>query len=429
MLPAVAGTALGHHANVQVQLTCDGTVTYQLFDWTNNDTNPKGQAEATLTVSYKVNGASTYTSLPGTISFTAANYLTAYNSGIAGTPFNVGDATSVTIVATAGTWGDGSAGGTYTPVTANRPTNCAKRSPTISTVASPTTGTVGVAIDAGDTATVTGGFGLEGQSVSFGLYASDVCSGSPVISGTKLISSGTASFSTSWIPQATGTYYWKVAYAGDSNNNAFSACGGNTEKIVIGSKAPAISTKLSATSANIGDTVHDTATISGATSTAGGTVTYTVFTSTDCTSGAIDAGTVNVTNGLVPNSNGIQFNTSGTWYWRAVYSGDADNKGATSACTDEVLGVVESSPSPTAYESIGGETAYPSASVTTSPTPYESIGGETAYPSASVTTPPTSTGSNAPGSSSGPLMAMLISLAFGSIGLLVVANQRRTMNR
>ena len=115
-----------------------------------------------------------------------------------------------------------------------------------------------------------------------------------------------------------------------------------------------------------------------------------------------------MTNGIVPNSSGIQFNTAGKWYWQAVYSGDADNKGATSACEEEQLTVVESSPSASAYESFGGETA---------------------YPSASVTTPPTSTGSDAPGSSSGPLMAMLICLAFSSIGLLAVANQRRTMNR
>jgi uncharacterized repeat protein (TIGR01451 family) len=46
---------------------------------------------------------------------------------------------------------------------------------------------------------------------------------------------------------------------------------------------------------------------------------------------------VDVTNGKVPDSNGIQFNTPGTYYWQAVYTGDANNNGATSKCTEEQL--------------------------------------------------------------------------------------------
>jgi hypothetical protein len=41
----------------------------------------------------------------------------------------------------------------------------------------------------------------------------------------------------------------------------------------------------------------------------------------------------------VPDSNAITFNSAGTFYWQAVYSGDTNNNGATSACTSEVLTV------------------------------------------------------------------------------------------
>ena len=39
------------------------------------------------------------------------------------------------------------------------------------------------------------------------------------------------------------------------------------------------------------------------------------------------------TSGNVPNSSTVTFNTAGTYYWQAVYSGDANNNGASSPCT------------------------------------------------------------------------------------------------
>ncbi|MEA5454180.1 hypothetical protein SPF06_05530 [Sinomonas sp. JGH33] len=108
--------------------------------------------------------------------------------------------------------------------------------------------------------------------------------------------------------------------------------------------SPTIATTLSATTITVGGTVHDSATLTGESSTAGGTVTYTVYTNNTCSAGAQDAGTLNVTNGVVPDSNAITFNTTGTFYWQAVYSGDANNNGATSACTSEQLVVSPAQP-------------------------------------------------------------------------------------
>jgi len=83
--------------------------------------------------------------------------------------------------------------------------------------------------------------------------------------------------------------------------------------------------------------VSDSATLSGATADAGGTVTYSVYSNADCSTKFADGGTVSVTNGTVPNSNELTFDTPGTYYWQASYSGDPNNAPALSKCTDEKL--------------------------------------------------------------------------------------------
>jgi hypothetical protein len=132
-----------------------------------------------------------------------------------------------------------------------------------------------------------------------------------------------------------GMYSFQASYSGDANNNpATSAC--STEQLLVKTN-PTIGTTLSGTSVNVDSTVHDSATLSGATTDAGGTVTYTVYTDSGCSLNARAAGTVTVTSGVVPDSNALAFNTAGTYYWQAVYSGDTKNNPATSKCTDEQL--------------------------------------------------------------------------------------------
>jgi hypothetical protein len=105
--------------------------------------------------------------------------------------------------------------------------------------------------------------------------------------------------------------------------------------------SPTITTTLSANPVTVGATVHDSATLTGATSNAGGTVTYTVYTNDTCTDNPQGAGTKTVTNGVVPDSDPVTFNSAGDFYWQAVYSGDANNNGASSACTSEHLVVTK----------------------------------------------------------------------------------------
>src|SRR5262249_55243627 len=127
----------------------------------------------------------------------------------------------------------------------------------------------------------------------------------------------------------------------DANNNtASSAC--TSEQLTVGKGSPTIATTLSSSSITVGGSVHDSATLTGATATAGGTVTYTVFTNNTCTAVAgpqPSPATVTVTNGSVPNSGNVTFPSAGSFFWQASYSGDANNNAATSTCASEPLSV------------------------------------------------------------------------------------------
>jgi hypothetical protein len=116
------------------------------------------------------------------------------------------------------------------------------------------------------------------------------------------------------------------------------------ERVLISSCAPSITTKLSASTITAGQSVHDSATLKGATINAGGKVTYTVYTDSNCTSFFANAGTKTVTNATVPNSNNVTFNSAGTYYWQASYSGDPSNQPVKSACTSERLVVAKKQP-------------------------------------------------------------------------------------
>ena len=107
---------------------------------------------------------------------------------------------------------------------------------------------------------------------------------------------------------------------------------------------PTIATSLSSTDIIVGNGTHDSAILTGASATAGGTVTYTIFSDSVCTLNARSAGTVTVTNGVIPNSNNATFTLAGTYYWQALYSGDADNNGAISTCISEELTVNKATP-------------------------------------------------------------------------------------
>ena len=92
-----------------------------------------------------------------------------------------------------------------------------------------------------------------------------------------------------------------------------------------------------------GTAVHDTTIISGGSGIYTGTVTYRLFTGLICGgTGTIVGGPVTVINDVVPNSAPQTFNIAGSFSWNALYSGDANNAPASSAC--EPLTVNKASP-------------------------------------------------------------------------------------
>src|SRR5207244_1732115 len=133
-----------------------------------------------------------------------------------------------------------------------------------------------------------------------------------------------------------GDFYWQAVYSGDDNNaSATSTC--TEEHLEIGRAARTIRATLSDSAITVGGSIHDSAALTGATGDAGGSVTYTAYSNDTCSACARDAGTKTVTNGVVPDSNALEFNVAGDFYWQAVYSGDANNVTATSTCTEEHL--------------------------------------------------------------------------------------------
>ena len=220
----------------------------------------------------------------------------------------------------------------------------AKAAPTI-TATGPGTGTAGTAIattnissvlaaSSGANATGTITFKVFGPQAT----APTTCTtgGTTVGTGTTVAGNATYNPSAGYTPGAAGNYWWYASYGGDANNNtATSTCGSTMSETVVAKASPTIATTLSAGTITAGQTANDTSALSGAgTSTGTGTVVYSYYTNNTCTTGAVTVNTVTVpASGIVPNSSTATFNSAGTYYWQAVYSGDTNNNGASSPCT------------------------------------------------------------------------------------------------
>ncbi len=213
-----------------------------------------------------------------------------------------------------------------------------KAIPNITTTLSRNPITVGGSVF--DSATLASSF-QAGGSVTYNVFTGGTCNGALTVLPTVTVTSGFVPNSVSQIFNSAGPYSWNAFYSGDSDNSAATS---TCEPLTVNpTSGIAISTSLSLSTINVGGSVTDSATLTGVTSGAGGTVSYDTFQTASCTgaSGLVSTGTV--TNGIVPNSASKTFNTAGSFSWNAIYSGDANNGGATSVC--EPLAVNQASPS------------------------------------------------------------------------------------
>src|SRR5205823_2549561 len=119
----------------------------------------------------------------------------------------------------------------------------------------------------------------------------------------------------------------------------------------IGKASPSVATTLSATSVPVGGAIHDSSAFTGA-GTRTGTVTYSIFNESTCTtpataaqiSGQPAAVTVNA-NGTIPDSASVTFNNAGTYFWHASYGGDTTDVAALSLHDALPISIGKASPS------------------------------------------------------------------------------------
>ena len=172
--------------------------------------------------------------------------------------------------------------------------------PTVITQASAPSVSIGSSIY--DTATLSGDTPTAGGTMTYSVYSNANCSGLISTVGAVTVTNGSVPASPSWTavgPPATD--YFVASYSGDLNNaSAISGCA--ADPVSVNQNAPSITTQLSSTAVNIGGSDYDTATLSGSGAAAGGTVTYSVYSSANCSGLITTLGPVTVTNGSVPNS-------------------------------------------------------------------------------------------------------------------------------
>jgi hypothetical protein len=90
-----------------------------------------------------------------------------------------------------------------------------------------------------------------------------------------------------------------------------------------------------ATSGTVGDEISDTATLSGATEDATGTVTFDLFDNSDCSGDPVFTSTVDVSGSGDYVSDSFTPTAAGSYYWIASYSGDDANLASSGECGDE----------------------------------------------------------------------------------------------
>ncbi len=206
----------------------------------------------------------------------------------------------------------------------------------------PWTNTETTGASAFDTATVTGAPGITPTgSVSFALYPSGSCTGTPTSKGTVTLSTGTVPTSNSTGPLPVGAYSFRATYTGDSNyGNSTSAC----EPFTV-SKGPSTTANLVKESPGgqtwtnaetTGSSAVDTATVTGAAGvTPTGTVTYTLYDNTTCTgTPAATPSIETLSGGIVPDSAPTGPLAASTYSFQAAYSGDTNYRASNEPCTN-----------------------------------------------------------------------------------------------
>jgi hypothetical protein len=222
-------------------------------------------------------------------------------------------------------------------------TNHINASPTISTLLSSATTNIGGSIT--DSSTLTNATANAGGTVTYHAYAgANTCTGTDLLAdpvnhtNTVSVTNGSVPNSPALVPTTAGTYSFQAVYSGDANNNtATSVCA--DEQLVVSRNTTSVTTAQTLTP-------NDSFTLSGATSGAGGSVTFNLYAPADTTCTGTPALTQSVSvsgNGTYSTTNTtFTASTPGTWRWEDIYTGDTNNIGITSTCGTERFTIANS---------------------------------------------------------------------------------------
>jgi Bacterial Ig-like domain (group 3) len=183
-----------------------------------------------------------------------------------------------------------------------------------------------------DTATLSNGVNPTG-SITFTVFGPDDanCSTAGTVVSTETVNGNGNYTSDPFTPGAPGTFRWIASYSGDANNAAATtACNDANETVVVKKAQPTMTTAPNVLP-------NDKATLSGLSNPSGGTITFDLYLTADCSDNPTTFGPFNVNNnGTFESNNTTVLVTADTVVsWIVTYSGDANNEGATSGCTAE----------------------------------------------------------------------------------------------
>jgi uncharacterized repeat protein (TIGR01451 family) len=197
-----------------------------------------------------------------------------------------------------------------------------------------------------DVATLSGGTATATGTITFQLFkdnGSGGCDGQVGGDVTTTVNNGANNknyTSPLIVVSAAGTYHWVASYSGDANNTATKTlCGAPNENPVVNARATTLTTNAGGPYLLGADgtvALHDVAHLVGGTSNAGGTITFMLFSDNACSVqvGGDVTTAVNGADGKDYESSSITVNASGTYYWVANYSGDANNAASSTVCGD-----------------------------------------------------------------------------------------------
>jgi hypothetical protein len=247
----------------------------------------------------------------------------------------------------------------------DEPLEVGRATPTVTTLLSDDSITLGMTVY--DTATLTGlAPPFPGPTGTVQFYVKVGVGGWNTLGAPVAVVNGQA-MSIDYTPLAAGSYWFKATYSGDSNYIGASS-GDAEEPLAIGPATPTVTTLLSDSSITLGDTVYDTVTVTGL----GGL--FPLPTGTVQFYVKVDGGSWDPLGGAVALANGqatsIDYTplAAGSYWFKAVYSGDSNYIGAQSGETEEPLEVGRATPTVTTLlsdDSITlGETVHDTVTVT-----------------------------------------------------------------